>query len=149
MLVAPLIALNDFHGSKNESESQKLFWAYFSLCPHDDATHGSLSVFTKLSLQNFTAHSICFTCQSLFFDSTLQPVGNKITKSVQESRLPVSRFSTACLQTLNERKQQSKNFFFRLLGYSATHGEETDTKIEILRLKRIMKAYKKLYRKTG
>lgn len=55
VLVAPLIASNDFHGSKNESEIQKLFWPYFLICPHGRATRGSLFVFTKADIQNFIA----------------------------------------------------------------------------------------------
>lgn len=119
VLVVPLIASNDVHRSKEASDRQTLFWPCFPVCSHEEASRGQLFVFIESSIQNFIAQSISSIRKPHFSESTLQHIGNKITKFVQESRELVSRFGTVCLKAFNGRMQQTRNFYFRFLGCSA------------------------------
>lgn len=132
MLFAPLIASNDFQRSKKDTDGHNLqflsvmkLFVDRCLCMQKPAS--------KILLPKVFA-----PFESLTFHNQPNSTIKKITKFVQESGELASRFITACLQTFNERKKQTVNFYFRLLGYStifSTRGKEVDTELDMLRLK--------------
>lgn len=98
-------------------------------------------------MKNIIARCIC----SIRMLRTSEPLSENIASETinfsEESKEHVSKFSSACLQAFNEKKQQCRRLFC-LLGYSAIfapHGKGNDFDMETLRLKQLKDAYHNLF----
>lgn len=88
----------------------------YPIYPNGEAVWGSLFVFTKATIKNFIAQSICSIQKSRFSEHLSRNVSNEVFIFVIRSEELDAKLNATSFQALNAKKQQSRNIYIRFLG---------------------------------